>query len=88
MASSSRNAAFPGFAWPGFAQPGEPQTGGAPAGGGYKYTGFYPVIYPDYLDGQLMTTLSVQPGDTYSIVPVGGDPGISLIPGDGRWIPA
>ena len=84
-------ASVPGLMVPGFAQPGEPVTvspAPPPVVTQWKYTGGYPVEYPQYLDATAMTTLSVQPGSTYVITPVGGDPGIGSIPGDGRWIPA
>ena len=81
-------AAVPGLLRPGFALPGEPYiTSSAPVTQ-WKYTGNYPVEYPQYLDAVAMTTLTVQPGGTYKITPVGGDPGIPAIPGDGRWTAA
>ena len=84
----SVNAA-PGAMWPGSIWPGEPLSGAAPPPSDmWRFTEGYTCIYQDYLDAVTMKTLVAQPGGTYQITPVGGDPGIPAIPGDGRWTSA
>jgi hypothetical protein len=78
--------AVPGLMWPGFILPAQPVTGYVT--GGWLFTGNYPLIYPQYIDATTQVTLVVQPGGSYYITPVGGDPGVADPPGDGRWTAA
>ena len=91
MVSYPGNYAVPGLIWPGFTLPGQPAAGGSappPPPTTWQFTGNYPLFYPQFLDAATERMLTVQPGGTYDIMPVGGDPGVTDPPGDGRWIPA
>ena len=55
-----------------------------------QYNGHFPVTYPDHVDAATGRTLTVEPGGIYDVrVAPGRNPGLSPVPGDGRWsIPA
>lgn len=76
--------AVPGLIWPGFMLPGQPVAGFVQ--GEWLFTGLYTCIYPQHIDATTEFTLTAQPGGSYDINPVGGDPGVTEPPGDGRWI--
>jgi hypothetical protein len=78
------NYAVPGLMWPGFALPAQPVTGFVE--GVWLFTGNYTCTYPQHIDATTEVTLVAQPGVGYDINPVGGDPGVSEPPGDGRWV--
>ena len=51
-----------------------------------QYQGHFPVIYPDHVDAATGRTLTVVPGGIYDVrVAPGRNPGLSPVPGDGRW---
>ena len=51
-----------------------------------QYKGLFPVTYPDHVDAATGRTLTVVPGGIYDIrVAPGRNPGLSPVPGDGRW---
>jgi hypothetical protein len=76
--------AVPGSMWPGAAWPGDPITGSLLL---EVFTGTETLIYPQYLDEQAQRTLVAAPGGTYVIELASGNPGLSVIPADGRWKP-
>ena len=51
-----------------------------------QYTGHATALYMDYIDGETGRTLTAEPGGTYDVrVAPGRNPGLSPVPGDGRW---
>ena len=51
-----------------------------------QYHGHFPVTYPDHIDAATGRTLTVEPGGIYDVrVAPGRNPGLSPVPGDGRW---
>ena len=51
-----------------------------------QYTGHATALYMDYIDGATGRTLTAEPGGTYDVrVAPGRNPGLSPVPGDGRW---
>lgn len=51
-----------------------------------QYNGHFPAIYPDYVDAATGKTLTVQPGQSYTVnVAPGRNAGLAALPGDGRW---
>ena len=55
-----------------------------------QYNGHYPVTYVDHINAATGRTLVAEPGGTYDVrVAPGRNPGLSHVPGDGRWsVPA
>ena len=73
--------AVPGVMVPGGIWPGYPYSYRL-----WQFTGHYPVYYLDYLDGIARTTLYAQPGGSYLILVANTRAGLSVPPGDGRWL--
>jgi hypothetical protein len=75
--------AVPGAMWPGAIWPGDSIP--ASIAGIALFTGSQQYIYPQYEDESLQLTLVALPWNTYDLQAVGGDPGLPVLPGDGRW---
>lgn len=78
-------SSVPGMAAPGLAQPGKDGTGTTQP---WLYIGHLPVAYRDYLDATTGRTLSVYPGNWYSMVAVNSRAGLSVPPPDNCWLTA
>ena len=83
MAAYPGNYAVPGAMWPGAAWPGDSIP--ASLTGLALFTGSQEYIYPQYADESIELTLVAFPWTTYDVQAVGGDPGLPVLPGDGRW---
>ena len=83
MATYPGNYAVPGAMWPGAAWPGDSIP--ASVSGLALFTGSQEYIYPQYADESVQLTLVALPWNSYDVQAVGGDPGLPVLPGDGRW---
>ena len=78
-------SAVPGMAVPGMANPAKDGTGTTQP---WLYIGHLSVTYLDYLDASTGRTLSVYPGNWYSMVAVNSRAGLTVPPPDNCWLTA
>ena len=53
----------------------------------WQFYGHVPIYYLDYLDGTTRGTLYAVPGGSYVILVANTRAGLTIPPGDGRWVP-
>ena len=76
-------SSVPGMAVPGMAQPAKDGTGAQVS---WQYLGHVPAFYLDYLDATTGHTLSVTPGNWYSMIVANSRAGLTIPPPDLCWL--
>lgn len=86
MPAFPKNTATPGVMIPGGIWPGNVYPYADPVTT-WKFGGYEPLVYIDYIDVNAGHTLTAVPGDRYGIAPAGQgvDYGCPVPPPDGNW---